>query len=190
MNITRNDEIFKMVDNIKEYVNNLLLQGEPTFVATKKGNTRVVARPGVVGEQIVTYTKDGNGNRCETITTVKEGMWVVTMADKDGKPISIDDDGHFNTYTNSAEAFKKYQPTDIPGVYKQIPEERLFMEVHENIQFMGPWGSVENLKAGGVVNVTNMDKIYGIARYEFDETHDIVDKTKEQESTDEVPMEH
>lgn len=190
MSIVRNNDTFKMVNNMKEYVNNLLLHGEPTFVATKKGDARVVARPGVVGEQIVTYTKDGNGNRCETISTIKEGMWVVTMANENGKPIPIDNEGHFNTYTNTAEEFKKYQPTDIPGVYKQIPEERLFMEVHENIQFMAPWGSMENLKAGGVVNVTNMDKIYGIARYEFDTTHDIVDKTKERENTNEPTLEH
>jgi hypothetical protein len=179
MGIVKNNDTFKIVNDIKSYVNNLLLQGEPTFVAMKKGDTRVIARPGIVGEQIATYTKDGNGNRCETISTVQEGMWVVTMADKNGNPIPIDNEGHFNTYTNTAKEFQKYQPTDTPGVYKQIPEEIIFVEVHEDIRFMAPWGSMENLKAGGVINVTNMDNLYGIARYEFDTTHEIVDKTKE-----------
>lgn len=171
---------FVKIDDTEKYVQALLKEGFEPFTAVKKDDARVVAREGIVGEEIVTFTKDGEGKWAETVHTItadEQGRpeWVITMADKEGNPIVIDDAGHYNTYTNTAEAFEKYTPVK-EGVYKQIQEERLFLEIDEDICITPSWGGEMNLPKGSMLNITNFDDIYGVAKHEFNLTYDIVEQ--------------
>lgn len=64
--------------------------------------------------------------------------------------------------------------------YRPAGGVQTFMQVKEDIAVMVPWG--ENgadipltIDAGGYLNVTNPDDIYGIAETEFNETYRIIE---------------
>lgn len=179
---------FRKIEDSKAYVEQLLAEGAETFTAVKKDNARIVAREGIVGETIDTYTKDGNGEWAETshvVTADEQGRpeWVVTMADKDGKPIEVDDAGHYNTYTNTAEYFEQNAvPAEKEGVYRQKQVERTFLTISEDISITPSWGGSMQLPAGSHLNISNLDDIYGVAASEFDQTYDRTGEQTEKKS--------
>ncbi len=170
---------FRQIEDAKAYVEQLLAEGAETFTAVKKDDARIIARQGVVGETIDTYTKEGNGEWAETshvVTADEQGRfeWVVTMADKDGKPIEVDDVGHYNTYTNTVEYFEQNAVlTEKEGVYRQRQVERTFLTISEDISITPSWGGSMQLPAGSYLNISNLDDIYGVAAPEFDQTYDV-----------------
>ena len=133
---------------------------EPHYYAKRAW---ISARPGKVGEEIVTVMKD---NHKETKNTVKnEGDMVVTNPSGE-------------QYIIEAKTFAKKYEIDPhnPERYRPIGGLQEFMILKENVMFEAPWGEQMMIKKGGALNVTNMDDIYGIQQSEFLETYVPCDK--------------
>lgn len=80
---------FKKNDNVLEYVKKGLADG--TFVPVKAEKySRIIARPGVLGEKIITWSEKDGTAILEKVATVeldeetRRPGWVVTKADEDG----------------------------------------------------------------------------------------------------------
>ncbi len=143
--------------------------------------TRIIARPGVLGEEVTTWSVDAEGKPIvERVSKVKEDEetketgWVVCKADETGKPI-IDANGHTNEWIISAPTFhKKYTQTEVDGLYQPVGGPQLFVELPINV-IIEQWGERMKIAAGGYLNVTNLDDIYGISRRDFEDTYKFTD---------------
>ena len=145
---------------IIEEIKNKPFHYEPHYYAKRAW---ISARPGKVGEEIVTVMKD---NHKETKNTVKnEGDMVVTNPSGE-------------QYIIEAKTFAKKYEIDPhnPERYRPIGGLQEFMILKENVMFEAPWGEQMMIKKGGALNVTNMDEIYGIQQSEFNETYVPCDK--------------
>ena len=151
---------FKHIENIKDYVNNLFLQGKIAKYFIKKAVVNV--RPAIVGEEVITYIKDKNTNALieETRQIVKEENLVI-ITNPGGENYLVKKDIVENNYVKG----------DKEGDYIAKAKPRKVIEIDENISFTAPWGETMNLQAGAWLNIDNMDKIYGINPEEFYETH-------------------
>lgn len=176
--LQRNGVDYEMVDS-KKYVKNRLEQGSETIYAVKDAN--VIARMATKDEDVTVYTADGNTEVKNE--HAKAGQMILIRADLDGKPV-LNDNGHSNSWVTDKKTFeKKY---DIPegtdfsdgssSVYKPKGGVQKFMQTDKDIAIEVSWG--ENgkpipltVKKGGVLNVTNTDDIYGIAKEEFGKTY-------------------
>ena len=124
---------------------------------------RISARPGKVGEEIVTKMKDGH---TETKNTVQaEGDMVVT--NPNGEQYIVDAKTFAKKYEIDPTNPKQYRP-------KGGPQE--FVIVDENVTFTAPWGETMRIKAGGALNITNPGDVYGIQKEEFEQTYAPCDK--------------
>ena len=131
--------------------------------------TRIIARPGVLGEEIVTWSVTEDPE-------TKETGWVVTKADENGNAI-VDANGHINQWIISAPKFhQKYEGTDVEGLYKPVGGPQVFVELPINA-IIFQWGQEMRIAAGGFINVTNLDDIYGISKRDFEDTYRFVEST-------------
>lgn len=165
---------FKKVD-IKEYVKSIPSDQRVDITAQKSGcvSARKVVTPG--GEDLVTYTSDGNK---ETVNHVNEGDYILTSVDREtGKPV-VDANGRTNSWgVGEATLRKKYDFShpDVNGNFVPSGGEQKFTRLPEDVSFTAPWGEDMNIKAGGYANVTDPNDVYGIARAEFYQTYDVHD---------------
>lgn len=151
------------VSDIKAYVEEKLAEGQKPQLYAK--TARIKARPGVVGEEIVTKMADGHE---ETRNTVKaKGDMVAT--NPAGEEYIIDAKTFAKKYEIDPANPKQYRP-------KGGAQEFLFLK--EDVQFKAPWGEDMDIKAGGVLNISGRESgdIYGIQRKEFNETYAMCDK--------------
>lgn len=149
--------------NLQEYVAEHLAAGDRIHLYAE--TARIKARPGIVGEEIVTKMSDGH---TETKSTVQsEGDMVVT--NPDGEQYIVDE----KTFA------KKYELDPVsPNRYRPTGGAQQFLFLHEDVEFTAPWGEQMSIKKGGVLNITGRDQgdIYGIQRNEFDNTYAPCDK--------------
>lgn len=144
---------------------------------------RIIARPGIEGETVVTWSVDSNGQpieeRISTVTRSEktgETGWVVCKSDENGNPI-IDEHGHKNEWIIDAELFhKKYEQTELEGLYKPVGKPQVFVRLPINV-IVNQWGQTMKIAAGGYLNVTNLDDVYGISQRDFDDTYRFVEPT-------------
>ncbi|MCL2338743.1 MAG: hypothetical protein FWC51_02190 [Proteobacteria bacterium] len=149
----------KKVENIKQYVSDQLKAGAPVILAAK--TERIMARPGVVGEVIVTMIKNGQNQLEETRNVVESADDLVAT-----NPI-----GGESWIIKAAVVAKKYEKDpDVPGQYRPKGGAQKFIAVTEDIEFF-LWGGDFRLMAGGVLNITDENDIYGIAAEPFDATY-------------------
>ena len=146
------------VSDIYAYVMQKLNDGAITqrYIKTVK----IQARKGILGEEIVTKMSNGH---IETKSVVKtEGDMIITNPSGE-------------QYRISAEMFeKRYTPdTEKAGWYFSKPVPQTMMFIDEDISFKAHWGEDMHIKAGGVLNITDMERgeIYGIQLPEFKETY-------------------
>ena len=68
---------------------------------------------------------------------------------------------------------KKYEPAPELGKrwYKPTGGVAKFLETTEDMTFVCSWGAEQSIDAGGFINVTSLEDIYGIAREEFFDTY-------------------
>ena len=166
----------KRIDNIQKYVETLR-KTVPAISAKKNGG--VIARVGKEGEEIRTFVSNGI---LETINCVKRDKngdlgIVATTADSFGNRI-IDENGHMNTYIIERKTFEeKYldseRVTETDQLFNPRGGTQRFIQTNEDISFLAPWGEEEHLKAGGFLNITDPNSIYGIAYEEFILTYTI-----------------
>lgn len=130
------------------YIENLISQGCSTLKAVKI--SPISARKARSSETIKTILKNG---LTETQNTSQSGDWIITNPDGE-------------QYLASDKTFKqKYHISDN----KYLPNEdiQIFIKPNCDITIEAPWGDEQFIAVGGVLNITNLNDIYGIAEDEF-----------------------
>ena len=172
-------ENYKKV-NIYEYVKEGLEKGTMIPFQAEK-YTRIIARPGIPGEEIISWSVNENGEPIkERVSQVKidpetgKPGWVVSKATEDGT-IIIDDNGHENSWIIGDKKFSQKYQIDNPelGMFKPIGGTQTFVEIDENITLL-QWGSEMQIAKGGYINITNLEDMYGISARDFNDTYRII----------------
>ena len=168
---------YKKVEVLK-YVREGLANGtlEP-FEAEKFA--KIYARVGKVGEKIISWSVDKEGNvvlEKEAVVSVSDETgrpgWVATKLDDDLNFV-IDNNNHLNQWIIDDKTFmEKYEADTIngEGFYKPTGGIQLFVRISENITVF-QWGSDMTVAAGGYINITNPDDMYAISQRDFDDTY-------------------
>lgn len=170
------EKIFTKVSG-KDYAVAGIASGELKPVVAVKF-ARVLARRGVVGEEVISYSQNGIVEKVATVSEdpeTKETGWVLTKLDENGE-VLVDEYGHKNEWIVDAKTFaKKYDldETKEGGVYKPKGGPQIFVPIVMDV-ILEQWGSEMKIEAGGWLNITNPDDIYGISGRDFDDTYRIV----------------
>lgn len=164
----------QIVDDMKEFVGyyteELAKRGEYPKEARK--TSLVVARPGVVGEEVDTRPRVERDGKIYVIGETKGKVKV------EGSMVVKNPDGE--EYIVKPEAFgKKYRPTDKEGVYEPIAEPIKYVTLQHDIAFKAPWGEDMYGVKGAALNVSNLDDVYAIQNEAFNKTYT---QTKEKTS--------
>ena len=168
--------------NVNEYVETGLKNGTLEVIKAEKTG-RISAVKGTVGEEVISWSVDEKGNPIqEKVATVSvdengETGWIVTKLDENGKPV-IDQNGNLNQWIIDDKTFKKKYELAKDNVYKPTGGVQTFVKVNDNI-ILNQWGSDMMIAAGGYINITNADDMYGISGRDFADTYGTVE-TKEE----------
>lgn len=170
---------------VEEYVKELLERGIKPIQAKK--HAPIHAREGIVGETVITWSEDANGNpiverKSEVKLDEKTGKpgHVVTKLDENGMP-KLDKNGHTNTWIiEDAKFQEKYEPDLEMGesVYKPKGTVQIFIQIQDDI-IIEQWGKEEKISRGGYINITNIDDMYGISERDFNDTYKIIPQEHE-----------
>lgn len=170
------EQEFKKV-NVYEYVKEGLTSGVLVPFEAEKF-ARVIAKQGTVGETIISWSADKDGNEIKEKTDTvkldeetKEPGWVVTKVDENGYPVK-DKNGHLNQWIISDSIFKnKYEiDPENPTLFKPIGGPQIFVEIPDNI-ILEQWGSEMKIAKGGFVNITKEEDLYGISSRDFNDAY-------------------
>ena len=136
-------------------------------------------RHGVVGEEIISWSEDKDGNPVmEKVAVVKldektgKPGWVVTKTDENGVPV-VDRHGHLNQWIiTDSQYHSKYEPCfEIgEGIHKPVGGPQIFVQIPDNI-ILQQWGKEMMIGAGGYINITKIDDMYGISGRDYDDTY-------------------
>lgn len=163
--------------NALEYAKKVLEEG--LFVPVKAAKfARILARPGILGEEVTTYTQNGLVEKVAQVTMdseTKQTGWVVTKLDENGE-VLVDEFGHKNEWIIDAKTFaKKYEidETRTDGVYKPVGGVQIFVPIIMDV-ILEQWGGEMKIEAGGWLNITNLSDVYGISKRDFEDTYRII----------------
>ena len=172
-------ENYTKVD-VLTYVKNGLESGTLVPIQAEKF-ARIMARPGTIGEEVISWSVDSAGNEIkEKVDTVSldedtnNPGWIVTKTDENGN-IILDSNGHSNEWIISDSTFqKKYEiDGDNPTLFKPKGGVQTFVQIPDNI-ILNQWGSDMMIAAGGYINITNIDDMQGISKRDFEDTYKVV----------------
>lgn len=144
---------------------------------------RIIARQGNVGETVVSWSVDAQGNEIqEKVAQVQvdeqtnQPGWIATKVDEQGNVI-IDNNGHSNEWIIYDSIFKKKYEVDPenPSLYRPKDNPQTFVQITDNI-ILNQWGSDMQIAAGGFINITNVDDMYGISQRDFEDTYKFTDE--------------
>ena len=167
---------FKKV-NVYEYVKEGLVSGKLVPIEAEKF-ARIIARQGNVGEVVVSWSVDKDGNEIkekEDVVTLDKDTnnpgWIATKLDENGYPLK-DKNGHLNQWIIADSTFKKKYEIDEqnPSVFKPVGGPQIFVQIPDNI-ILEQWGSEMKIAAGGYINITKVDDMYGISERDFNDTY-------------------
>ena len=170
-------------DEMKAYVE-AKLPTTQVISAKKVGN--ILAIPGTVGEQVVTWPKDGDEPERTGVVEIDPNTgqpgWIVTKVDGNNRP-AVDKNGHVNQWIIVDSKFQEmYEPSqDGPDLYSKSQIE-LFIKLDEDLHFGTKYGDM-TVMAGGYAKITNMDSISGISEGDFADTYVIVEPQKVEEAS-------
>ena len=170
------EKIFTKVSG-KDYAVAGIASGELKPVVAVKF-ARVLARRGVVGEEVISYSQNGIVEKVATVSVdpeTKETGWVLTKLDENGE-VLVDEFGHKNEWIVDAKTFaKKYDldETKDGSVYKPKGGPQIFVPIVMDV-ILEQWGGEMKIEAGGWLNITNASDIYGISERDFEDTYRIV----------------
>ena len=143
---------------------------------------RIIARQGTVGETVVSWSVDSQGNEIqEKVAQVQvdaqtnQPGWIATKVDEQGN-IIVDNNGYFNQWIIDDTTFKKKYEVDPenPTLCKPKGGPQIFVQIIDNI-ILNQWGSDMQIAAGGYINITNVDDMYGISQRDFEDTYKFID---------------
>ena len=139
---------------------------------------RVLARRGQIGKEVISYSQNGLVEKVDTVgfdEATKEVDWVLTKLDENGEVV-VDEFGHKNEWIVKHATFaKKYEidETKTADVFKPIGGPQIFVPIVMDVT-LEQWGSEMKIEAGGWLNITNPNDIYGISQRDFEDTYRIV----------------
>lgn len=177
--LENNSNVYPKVD-IQEYVKQGLETGT-LLPFTAEKFARIIARPGMIGEEVISWSEDKDGNEIkEKVATVKldektnQPGWVVAKADENGVAV-IDKNGHPNQWIIEDSKFRqKYEVNSVyPWLFKPTGGVQTFVELPQGIT-LEQWGEVMAIDAGGFINITNANDLYGISKRDFEDTYRVV----------------
>ena len=172
---------YKLVD-INSYVMNGIENGT-MFPRVAVKFARVIARQGIVGETVISWSVDSQGNEIKERTDqvrldeiTNNPGWVLTKLDEQGN-IIIDINGHPNQWINSDRVFHNRYEVDPenPSLFKSKAGPQIFVQITENIIFNLDEKNME-IAAGGYINITDHDKMYGVSLRDFEDTYRFIDE--------------
>jgi len=177
-------EVYKKVE-VVSYVKEGIENGTLIPVQAEKF-ARIIARQGNVGETVISWSVDQDGkevqekvNKVELDKETNEPGWVVTKVDEQGM-IIVDNNNHTNEWIIEDHTFKdKYEldPAN-PSLFKPKGGIQIFVQIPDNI-ILNQWGSDMKIAAGGYINITKVDDMYGISQRDFEDTYKVLnDKSK------------
>ena len=143
---------------------------------------RIVARQGNFGDTVISWSVDSNGNEIqEKIAQVKidektnQPGWIVTKVDDNGNVI-VDNNNHPNQWIIDDTTFRKKYEVDSnnPSLFRPKGGPQIFVQISDNI-ILNQWGSDMKIAAGGFINITNVDDMYGISQRDFEDTYRFTD---------------
>lgn len=145
---------YSRISNIKEYVSEQIENGVPYYFYKKF--SKINAEQGTLGQIVKTkkgkeiVNKDSNGNL----------DWIVT--NPNGEKFIVPHKTFASRYETKVGPDGKHAP--ISNVIKAI-------QIFQDISFTASWGSEMKIKAGGFLDITNLNDIYGIQEKDFNETY-------------------
>ncbi len=146
---------------------------------------RIVAKQGQVGEKVISWSVDSLGHEIqEKVASVQNDEntnqpgWIVTKVDEDGN-IMLDNNNHVNQWIIEDSVFRKKYEIDPenPTLFKPKGGPQIFVQINDNI-ILNQWGEDMKIAAGGYINITNINDMYGISERDFNDTYQF---TEEQE---------
>jgi len=168
--------------NVTEYVKQGIANGTMEPRQAEKF-ARIIARQGTPGETVISWSVDTNGNEIqEKVAQVtideqtQEPGWIATKVNENGEPI-IDNNNHLNNWIIDDSTFKKKYEVDPenPNLCKPKGGPQTFVEIPDNI-ILNQWGEDMAIAAGGYINITNPDDMYGISQRDFEDTYKYIDE--------------
>ena len=170
---------FKKIDDVLKYVREGISNGTLVPFEAEKF-ARIIARPGVVGETVVSWSVNDKGEPIEEKVAAveldeetKRPGWVVTKANEDGSPV-VDANGHTNDWIITDSKFVKKYELQEGAVYRPTGGKQIFVRIPEDLS-LAQWGGYENIAAGGYINITNSGDMYGISQRDFEDTYRVVE---------------
>lgn len=142
--------------DVLEYVKQGIESGTMQPIVAEKF-ARIIARPGVLGEEVVTWSVDSDGRAIkEKVDTVKidektgKPGWVVTKANETGEAV-IDNNGNTNTWIIDDSTFQKKYEMDVQmnGIFKPTGGPQTFVPITDNI-ILEQCGSEMQIASGGM----------------------------------------
>ncbi len=137
-------------------INKLINDGTPIIQAIKI--SYVKAYQATKEEKIITILRN---QTTETQNTAKPSDWIITNPD-----------GEQHIVTNE-NFMKKYIATKN-GYFKATDNVQKFIEIPFDISFICAWDEKQFIAKGGMLNISNLDDIYGVAKDEFRKNYQIV----------------
>lgn len=170
-------ETFKTVD-----IRNFVKQGLSSGILKPREAekiARIRARQGQIGEIINTYSQNGileTTNKVGLDPITQQPDWIISKI-IDGE-IVIDEFGHTNEYIISDSKFKILYEKDpqTTDLFRSTSGKQIFVQTPMNISFNATWGEPMNILAGGYLNITKLDDIYGIQERDFYDTYQFTDE--------------
>ena len=162
---------YKKITDLKVYVQELLNSGAPVCTAEK--TARILACPGVPGEQVISWSVDAGGAAVKekeaVVSTDASGHpdWIATKADASGSPVA-DCHAHLNQWIIGDSTFRR-KYTAIPGqpdLYKPMGGPQRFVFLSEAIHIV-QWGEE-------YINITDPEDLYVISGRDFSDTYRVV----------------
>ena len=176
--IERNGKQYEIVNGIA-ITNEKRAANEEVIYAEKSGYVLVSHLP--VGTKITVHTSNGNVSVEEV---VQEGCLVLTRVNKDGSPV-LDAFDRVNRWQIAEDVLrKKYDiGAEITDgmIAKPAGGTQKFLVADKDIALLVPWGEngalvYMTVDAGGYINITDLNDIYGIAKEEFESTYEVLRK--------------
>lgn len=110
---------------------------------------RIIARQGTIGETVISWSVDSQGNEIQEKVA----------------QVQIDDSTFKKKYEIDPENTSLCRPKGGPQIFVQIPDNII----------LNQWGSDMQIAAGGYINITNVDDMYGISQRDFEDTYKFTD---------------
>ncbi len=164
----------RIIDDMESYVKALIQQKQKVQTAQK--NAVVTARPGKIGEKVDTRPRVERNGKIYVFGETKSEVTI------DGSMIVKNPDGEEYIVTPKTFA-EKYQETETPGVYKSVSKPINYIVLQENVVFKAPWGTEMFALKGGVLNVSNIHKVYAIQNEAFNKTYATLSKNQSMTDT-------